>query len=181
MSSKIRRVVTGHGPDGRARVASDQDVEATTVALFPGAEFHRLWGADEAPAFPDGGSPGPPLGYLPPVGGFRFCIFSVPPRSTRRVEDLDAAAAFLECESKLPGLAETLERDHPGMHTTDTVDFGFVLSGEVSLELDDGEEVQLCAGDAIVQNGTRHAWRNRTSEPCRIVAFIAGARCRSGD
>ena len=41
------------------------------------------------------------------------------------------------------------------MLTTDTVDFGFVLSGKVSLELDDGEEVQLCAGDAIVH------WRPR--------------------
>ena len=181
MSSKIRRVVTGHGPDGRARVASDQDVEAIAVALVPGAEFHRLWGADEAPAFPDDGSPGLPHGYLPPVGGFRFCLFSVPPQSTRRAEDIDVAEAFLECERKLPGLARTLERRHPGMHTTDTVDFGFVVSGEVWLQLDDGEEVQLRVGDAIVQNGTRHAWSNRSSSPCSIVAFIAGARCLSGD
>ena len=30
---------------------------------------------------------------------------------------------------------------NPGMHTTDTVDFDVVVSGEVYLELDDGAEV----------------------------------------
>lgn len=161
-------------------MVSDRQVEPITVGLFPGAEFHRLWGADHAPRFPDAGLPRPGPGYLPPVGGFRFCIFSVPPQSTRRPEEIDAAAAFIECERELPGLAKTLERNHPGMHTTDTVDFGFVIAGEVFLELDGGEEVHLRAGDAFVQNGTRHAWRNRTSEPCRIVAFIAGAHRASG-
>jgi hypothetical protein len=50
---KIRRVVTGHRPDGKATVASDTQVEPVTVALLPGMEFHRLWGADSAPTFPD--------------------------------------------------------------------------------------------------------------------------------
>ena len=51
------------------------------------------------------------------------------------------------------------------MHTTDTVDIDVVISGEVDLELDDGSEVHLRPGDCVIQNGTRHAWRNRTSEP----------------
>lgn len=156
-------------------MTSDSAVEALSVDLFPGAQFHRLWGVDEAPVFPDVGCAGPEISYLPRVGGFRFCIFSVPPRSTRPKAKLDVAAALLECDEKLPGLAATLERDHPGMHTTNTVDFGFVISGDVILELDGGEEVHLRAGDAIVQNGTRHAWRNRSSEPCTIIAFMAGA------
>ena len=56
------------------------------------------------------------------------------------------------------------------MHTTRTIDYGIVLSGEIDLELDEGE-VHLKAGDVVVQRGTRHAWRNRSSEPCRI-AFV---------
>ena len=54
-----------------------------------------------------------------------------------------------------------MEPDAPGMHTTATIDFEVVLEGEVWLELDDGEEVHLRVGDCVVQNGTRHAWRNR--------------------
>ena len=59
-------------------------------------------------------------------------------------------------------MAEHQEPDDPGMHTTDTVDFDFVVSGEVYLELDDGAEVLLKPGDCVVQNGTRHRWNNRS-------------------
>ena len=50
-----------------------------------------------------------------------------------------------------------------------------VLEGEVWLELDNGVEVHLKPGDTVVQNGTRHAWRNHGTETCRMVVFIAGA------
>jgi quercetin dioxygenase-like cupin family protein len=61
------------------------------------------------------------------------------------------------------------------MHTTDTIDFEYVVSGECYLELDDGAEVHLRAGDTVVQNGTRHRWANRSSEPCTLVVCIVGA------
>jgi len=61
------------------------------------------------------------------------------------------------------------------MHVSDTIDFEYIISGEVVLELDDGVEVRLRAGDTLVQNGTRHAWRNRGSEPCRMVCCLIGA------
>ena len=61
------------------------------------------------------------------------------------------------------------------MHTTATIDFEVVLEGEVWLELDDGEEVHLKPGDTVVQNGTRHAWRNHGSVPARLAVFLIGA------
>ena len=172
---KVRRVVTGNTPNGKATLASDTEVDAITLELMPGAEFHRLWGADEAPTFPDDGSLRPTPAYFPPVGGFRFAFFTVPAQSVALPENLDIEAALLEVEEKLPGLAAYMEADSPGMHTTDTIDFEYVISGEVWLELDDGEEVHLRAGDTVVQNGTRHAWRNKGSEPCRMVGFLVGA------
>ena len=53
----MRRVVTGHTSDGKATIVSDIEVDAITLALSPGAEFFRLWDADETPAFPDNGMP----------------------------------------------------------------------------------------------------------------------------
>jgi len=50
-----------------------------------------------------------------------------------------------------------------------------VLSGELCMQLDDGVEVHLKPGDSVVQNGTRHAWHNRGSEPCVVVSVIVGA------
>jgi mannose-6-phosphate isomerase-like protein (cupin superfamily) len=175
---KIRRVATGHAADGKATFASDTEVEPITLSALPGTEFYRLWGADQAPTFPDDGSLQLPAAYFPPVGGFRFGLFTVAPQSAARLENLDLIAALTEMEEKLPGLAQHLEPANPGMHTTDTVDFEYVISGEVWLELDDGREVLVRAGDTVIQNGTRHAWRNRGSEPCRLVVCLIGAHRR---
>ena len=62
------------------------------------------------------------------------------------------------------------------MHTTATVDFEVVLSGQPTLELDDGAIVNLSPGDTVVQNGTRHRWGNAGSEPAVLAVFIAGAK-----
>ena len=46
------------------------------------------------------------------------------------------------------------------------------MRGEITLELDDGQKVSLRQGDCVVQNGTRHRWRNPLPEPC-LMAFIS--------
>lgn len=173
---KVRRVVTGHDDEGKATVAIDDQVDAITVDLAPGYNFYRLWGRDDTPTFPDDGAPRPAVEYFPPTEGSRFAIFTVPPGSESLREDLDFEAALAEFEEKLPGFARHLEPDNPGMHTTDTIDYLFVVSGEAVLELDDGIEVPVRAGDAIVQNGTRHRWRNDGTEMCIIAVALIGAR-----
>ncbi|MHB8770326.1 MAG: cupin domain-containing protein [Syntrophales bacterium] len=62
-----------------------------------------------------------------------------------------------------PGVAER-------WHRTDSLDYGIVLSGEIDMQLDEGE-VHLRAGDVVVQRGTMHNWVNRGTEPC-VIAFI---------
>ena len=173
---KVRRIVTGHDRSGKAVFVSDAEVEPVTAELMPGSEFHKLWGGERAPAFPDDGrEPAQPT-YFPPVGGFRFGMFSLPPASkVAGPLPADGAAAARELEAKLPGLASHMEPDAPGMHTTATIDFEVVLDGEVWLELDDGKEVHLHPGDTVVQNGTRHAWHNRGAVPARLAVFIVGA------
>ena len=171
----IRRVVTGHDDNGKAVFASDEVVEPITSDLVPGMEFFRLWGSDEPNRFPDDGSAPSAEQYFPPLGGYRFGLFTVPPDSTAMIDDLDFEAAFGEIEAKLPGLMGHMEPDHPGMHTTATVDYEFVASGRVVLELDDGATRELGPGDTVVQNGTRHAWRNPFDEPCTLVVVLIGA------
>jgi len=174
----MRRVVTGKTPAGKSVFVSDGDVQPITLAMMPGAEWYRIWGADETVQLPSDGSPPAERDYFPGVEGFRFGFFTVPPAGMEPSADLDMAAALAEANEKLPGALEFMEMENPGMHTTDTVDYILVLSGGVSLELDDGQTVQLRAGDCVVQNGTRHAWRNTSSEPCFMAYAIVGARRR---
>jgi mannose-6-phosphate isomerase-like protein (cupin superfamily) len=175
---QVRRVVTGHDGNGKAVFASDEDVAPLTMALLPGAEFHRVWGGDEPPAFPDDGSLPAQPAYFPPVGGFRFGFFTVAPEGSVPPADVDVAAGMAEVEAKLPGMLAHMEPDAPGMHTTDTIDFEVVISGEVVLELDDGAEKVLRPGDTVVQNGTRHRWVNRGTEPAVMAVVLIGAHRR---
>ena len=62
-----------------------------------------------------------------------------------------------------PGVAER-------WHATDSIDYAVVISGEIDMQLDEGE-VHLKAGDTLVQRATVHNWVNRGSEPC-IIAFV---------
>ena len=177
---KVRRVVTGQDAGGKSVFVSDTGVEPIELAIMPSTAFHRIWGSDVAPALPTGGSePVAPL-YFPPEAGYRFVFFTLGPDSVTLPEDLDIGKALEEIATKLPGLAEEMEPENPGMHTTDTVDIDVVISGEVDLELDDGETVHLRPGDCVIQNGTRHAWRNRSDEPVVLFATLLGARRQEG-
>ncbi|WP_329059472.1 cupin domain-containing protein [Amycolatopsis sp. NBC_01480] len=173
--TRIRRVVTGHDSAGRARVVDDSAVEPITSELMPGAAVYRLWGGDERPAFPDDGSPHRTEAYYPPRNGSRFMINTVEPGEPVPAPGLDRAAALAELERLMPGATAAMESGAPGMHRTDSLDYVLVLSGEVTLELDDGEQTVLRAGDVVVQNGTRHAWHNHGTEPCTIAGVAIGA------
>ena len=171
----IRCVVTGQTGQGKSVFVHDAPIEPITLSLLPGFEFHRLWGSESVPNLPSDGTAPPHSRYFPPQGGFRFGFFTIPPEAGVAAEPAQLALSLAELQQKLPGMAEVLEMDNPGMHTTDTVDFDVILSGEIYLELDDGAEVLLKAGDCVVQNGTRHAWRNRSSENCVIAVTLLGA------
>lgn len=172
----IRCVITGHDGSGKSVIARDEPVAPKSVL---GYEFHRLWGSDSQPHLPSDGKDAVPQLYFPSTEGYRFGVFVLPPH-TDAIPPEKFMAALPEMQQKLPGLADVLDPSHPGMHTTDSVDFDVVLSGEVWLEVDDGKEVLLKAGDCVVQNGTRHAWHNRSAEKCVIAVTLLGATRRGG-
>ena len=60
-------------------------------------------------------------------------------------------------------------------HTTSTIDYLIVISGEVTLTIG-GAEVTLGPGDTVVQQGTPHDWHNRGSEPCVMAGVLISTR-----
>jgi mannose-6-phosphate isomerase-like protein (cupin superfamily) len=177
---KVRRVVTGHDSGGRAVFASDEELVPMTLALQPGVEYHQVWGSDEIPAYPDDGSRPLESTFFPSVNGYRFFILVLPPAFANETPPaVDPDVARREMEEKMPGALTHVESDDPGMHTTDTADFEIVLSGELTLELDDGAEKVLRRGDTNIQNGTRHRWHNRGTEPAVMACFLIGASRKS--
>jgi len=162
----VRRVVTGHNASGKSVFVSDELVQPS-----PTTGFHRLWGGDTTPEFPDDGAMPEHSTYFPPIGGFRFGMFAIPPEGVAGSE----AIGLADIETEAPGLLRYMDQSDPGMHTTDTIDFEVVLEGSVVLELDDGAKVTLHAGDTVVQNGTRHRWSNPGNTTARLAVFMCGA------
>jgi mannose-6-phosphate isomerase-like protein (cupin superfamily) len=172
----VRRVVTGHDDDGRSVIVEDAAVEPITTALVPGYAAHEVWKADGAATLP---APAPPSGtrtYYPPVDGVRFQVLTIPPAGPAAPDGVDLDAELARLDRTAPGILAVNEVDDPGMHTTDSVDYVYVASGDVWLEVDDGAEVELHAGDTVVQQGVRHAWRNRSGRPVVLVGTLVGAR-----
>jgi mannose-6-phosphate isomerase-like protein (cupin superfamily) len=141
-----------------------------------------VWRSDAPPTCPADGTNGAKSTFFPGAGGYRFFILTLPPGGgsdggsggTSGASEVDLAGAIREMDEKLPGIRDWIEADNPGMHRTDTVDMEIVLSGEIVLELDDGVEKVLRAGDTNIQNGTRHRWHNRGSEPAVLACFLVG-------
>ena len=185
MEVNTRRIVTGHTPEGKSIFVSDgKPTRVVTLDNLPGAALMELWATDKVPALPSDSAIDPAMAmssFVPGPMGTRFRMVRFPP--THEIlnglqQAFDAEALQKEFVAKAPGLAETHETEDSGMHTTETVDYDIVLSGELWLELDDGSEVHLKPGDCVIQNGTRHAWRNRGTEACIMASVLIGATRR---
>lgn len=177
---KVRRVVLGVDAGGKSSVLSDEEARRnSSFKSAPGFEATLLWSTG---ANSETGSRAPfrdptiEANFLPGPGESRLMFVTFPPDSVMLREDFDGAAFGAELGQLLPGLAETFERNSPGMHTTDSIDYDVVLDGEISLELDDGVEVLLKKHDVAVQQGNRHAWRNKGDKPATMLFVLMGKR-----
>jgi hypothetical protein len=173
-----KRALTGRDEAGKS-VFKSFDVTSKVVDIDsnPGLTFYELYRTEGVPQL-TGLEPDPMLkgtiGF-PGPGGTMFRLISYPPKRPEGYKPPPGAtfeSGLKELSDKLPGMGDVFDRSAPGMHTSDTIDYGVVVRGEMTLELDNGEKVHLRQGDCIVQNGTRHRWRNPLSEPC-LMAFVS--------
>ena len=169
----VRLVMTGHDENGRGRVISDSQVPPSP-AEAAGYRFHMLWGTDKLPVYPDDGLQGTFSQTFPGVGAVRLAHLVVEPDSVYLKAAADREG---EHEDEIEGVRTSSTRT-PGMHFTPSVDMQTVISGEVWVELDDGVEVHLRAGDSMIQQGTWHAWRNHGTEAAHVIAAVIGVEHR---
>jgi hypothetical protein len=159
----IRRIVTGNDARGSSRIVEDAPAAAIrTVAERPGYRAVNVWrtNADAVEKH---------QGILPPKGGTILRIIDFPPEPKDPEERRRRIAATFGGIFK-DASHDKREGKHPGMHTTDTVDYAIVLEGEIWAVMDEGETL-MRAGDVLIQRGTNHAWANRSNATARI-AFV---------
>ena len=144
----IRRVVTGHDEAHVARVILDGPATNARHGAA-GNTSTLIWCTDGAPADIAIGLDAEDmgarkLGTAPPALGTRVTVIDFPPGNK------------------------------PAMHRTETIDYVFVLAGEIDMDMDDST-VTLKAGDVMVQRGTNHSWVNRSKEPARLGFVLVDA------
>ena len=108
MSIQIRRVVTGHDDQGRAKVLIDEQVK-NVMSPRPGAEFSVIWSSEGFPVNNDG---------------------SEDPSGKKIATTIDNGTVF-RIVSFGPGVS-------PRNHRTDSIDYAVVMSGEIDMALDIG-------------------------------------------
>lgn len=148
----LRRIVTGHR-EGRPVVVEDGVPPATIGAPTGFGVSEVLW-LDGPPTGADAGGDRTGRGFPlePPAGGMSFRVIRMP-----------AGGDWLRVDGDDP--------DRPGMHATDTLDLMIVLEGAITLGLED-REVEVRAGDAVVQQGTPHRWRVAGDAPCTYAVAM---------
>ena len=146
MSLQIRRVVTGHSADGRAKVEVDE-IAHNVISNRPGASSCVVWSTKGFPVDNDGFQD-------PTAGAFKTTV---------------EGGTVFRIVRYAPGVA-------PRNHRTDSIDYAVVISGAIEMQLDDGVVVQLKAGDVLVQRGTIHNWVNRGTEACVIAFVLISAK-----
>ena len=177
MLRSVRRIVTTNNAEGRSRVLFDGAASNTITVLT------ELWRTDRTPASNEGEADNALKSdrLHPPKNGTIFRYFEIAPESeTSHLPTEERYRLAREWFSGMGGsdlLVDT--RRHPAMHKSATTDYIILLSGEITLMLDDGE-VDLKPLDVVVQRGTNHAWVNRGTENAILMAVLIDAHPSDG-
>lgn len=183
MSDLVRRIVTGHDDTGNAIILADGPPARVVQIGGPGGPtFTEVWSTGAAPAPIDRRTVEPAesgLVLAPPTDGTRIRIIDFPPEGDA-IRQLNQAGAQEKFAAMGGGGASQFKAGgHPLMHRTETVDYGIVLEGEMTLVLDE-DRTLLRAGDIVIQQGTNHAWSNRSDRNCRMAFVLIDGRYTDG-
>jgi hypothetical protein len=169
----VRRIVTANRPDGTSYFAEDGPAPAVkTVAQRPGFRVTNLWRTIGAPTDVNAlDESRKHEGIQPPKNGNIVRIIDFPPEPAdaaerKRIFEATFRSLYPDATKHAPS-----EQQHPGMHTTITVDYAIVLEGELIAIMDHGETV-MRAGDVLIQRATSHAWANRSGKMARILFVL---------
>jgi mannose-6-phosphate isomerase-like protein (cupin superfamily) len=167
-----RRVVTGHDATGKAVVIADGPSEDCVIRADRGVAITDIWQLSAVPADLhawERRDRDTPMAIAPVAGGLNLRVLQFDPLPAGAAAD--GAAAFADMGS---ADAHVANARHPAMHRTDTVDFAIVISGSITLLLDE-DDVTISASDVVIQRGTAHAWENRGDVPCLVAVIVVDA------
>ena len=163
-------IITGTNKAGKSVVVE----EAHTALSGPGN--FDFWQTKPGQSPHDTSFGRGPMKFYPQPGGTMFRLFTIPPDNPQMAPaDIAAMQDWFFKEVGDPQARVDTSR-HPMMHATATVDHILLLSGEISLLLDEGDPIKLKPFDAVVQRATNHSWVNTGREPALLMCVMVGGK-----
>lgn len=166
-----RRIVTGHNASGKSVVFIDGPPARNFGTDTRG--LAEIWNTDGTPVDSHDATDRADIGVVlsPVSNGSKFRFFAIAPEDAS-LSDEEREARIAERFAAMGAAHERPDTSrHPAMHKTKTIDYIILLSGKVSLLLDDDER-ELKPFDVVVQRGTNHAWINTGTEPALLAAVL---------
>jgi hypothetical protein len=169
-----KRYVMGNRSDGLSDVLIEDEIIASVEK-----RSQELWVNTETPA--DLSIPGDPVGdqkmiHEPPDGGAVFRVVVFPPKGGFNLTAEQMIQYHQSIHSvHIPSLEYLRTAKTVTMHKTDTLNYFVVTEGEV-WSMSEGRDVLLKAGDAMIQKGCMHGWRNDSDKRCVLMAILIDAK-----
>jgi hypothetical protein len=173
----VRRVVTGEPEPGSSTFTHVEEVEPIVVGE---SKFYGVWGYDGAPSLP-WNETGEYVhrSMFPEAGGLRVNVVVYPPKGAKVDPETADSDAYKQAAEARTQLLHAVPHGHkrdpgygPGMHRTDSIDVGVVISGKLGITNTDGSTHVLEPGDIYVQNGAMHSWEGLAEGEQSMIAFI---------
>lgn len=166
LAERFDIIVASRDDSGTALFTKPPETRSIHVPdVVEGAYLWDTWGIPQLPSGLGGSAIERPF---PEPGGARLGVFCFPARSAGKLDF-----------TKFGGRSAAMEisaTDDPAMHRTNSIDFEYIISGKIDLELPGGQCRTIEAGNIVIMGGVPHAWKNPYDTDCVYLAVIVGAQ-----
>ena len=154
----MRRVIIGENDEGKSVFLEDAQTKRNVVFDNEPEKWtlmSEIWATDDTPELPVSAED-PCLimkSFVPSPKGTRFRVLYFPSeKQMKKLSQIQAEKGrdfFEEFHRQAPGFQDHMD-NKTGMHITNTIDYGVIISGKIDLELDNGQKTTLKAGESAL-------------------------------
>ncbi len=164
MFKSTRRLITGVDENQQSKLLTHENIKPIVpYDIFPSFQLQNLFYTEDHPQSLTTRHLEQAYNIALPEGAVRFLKMRMPTK--------------LEMIADLKKAGKPIPQDWTryNLHSTDSVDYCYVLSGKITCIVGE-HHINLSEGDFLVQIGPEHTWINDHDEPCYMFCIMIGIK-----
>jgi|GEM_PF-2343835 len=164
MLKPTRRFISGFDKNNQSKILSEETIPSfIPYEILPSFQIQELFYTEDNPQSLKTRHLAKPYNIELPESAFRFMTLRMPTRHE------------MEKELRAAGQAIPADWTKFNIHSTDSIDYVYVLSGEINYIV--GNQItKLKQGDFLAQIGPEHSWFNDSNEACMLLCIMIGIK-----